>query len=211
MKIKIKLIILILGSFFLTSCIDIFHTVSLDKGNAKVTVRYTIQKGMLETIGSMSGESTDYSEFTDMGDEIFGDFSNIEAEILTINTSYHLGAEIIIRGRMNDLVSELEESMFLPIKTDLGYEISIPSLNEGEESDEMALAFMSGSNYTLLLDLTGDLKKVKTARLKVSSKSEDFNEAGEILVNIYGSSMLVEIPIILLIMAEEDIVIELLQ
>jgi hypothetical protein len=211
MKTKVKLIILILMSLFLTSCIDIFHAVSLDKGNAKVTIRYTIQKGMLETIGSMSGEAMDFSEFTDIGDEIFGEFDNIEAQVAAIDTSSQLGAEVKFSGKVSDLVSELEDSMFLPIKTETGYEISIPSLNEGEESDEMSLAFMSGSNYTLLLDLSGDMKNVRTARLKSSENSADIDSAGEIIVNIYGSSMMVEIPIILLFISESDIVIELVQ
>lgn len=211
MKTKIKLMILILVSFFLTSCINIFHAISLDKGNASVTVRYTIQKGMLETIGSMSGEAMDYSEFTDIGDEIFGEFKEIEAQVSTIDTSSNLGAEVKFKGRVKDLVSELEDNMFLPIKTDMGYEISIPSLNEGEESDEMSLAFMSGSNYTLLLDLSGDFKNIRTARLKSIAGQNGFETAEDISVNIYGSSMLVEIPIIILLMSENDIIIELVQ
>lgn len=210
MKTKVKLIILILTTLFLTSCIDIFHAVSLDKGNAKITIRYTIQKGMLETIGSMSGESMDFSDFTDVGDEIFGEFKNIEAKVTAIDSSSRLGAEIKFNGKVSHLVSELEESMFLPIKTEIGYEISIPSLNEGEENDEMSLAFMSGSNYTLLLDLRGDMKRIRTARLKSSGNSVDDN-TGQIIVNIYGSSMMVEIPITLLLMSESDIVIELVQ
>ncbi len=206
---KFKLIALCAFTLLLTSCLDIFHTVSLHKGKADVTVRYTMQKAMMDMIGSFSGEEMDYSEFDEIGDEIFGEYNELYASVSPVNTPYHIGAEIKVSGKVSDITSGLETTYFLPVKTEKGYEIVIPSLSDEEETDETALAFMSGAKYTLLIDLSGDLKDMKKAGVKVDSDSSGMEETDQILVNIYGSSMVIEIPIILLFMAPDDFAVEL--
>ncbi|MDC7232199.1 MAG: hypothetical protein PQJ58_03120 [Spirochaetales bacterium] len=207
---KIKLILLLCSSLFFTSCIDIFHTVSLNNGRAEVTVRYTIQKAILEMGSSFSGEEMDYSEFTEMGEEMFGEYRGISGEIIPIDNSFHIGAEVRIKGAIKTIKKELqnENLEFLPTKTKNGYEILIPGMGD-EEADETALAFISGSRYILLVDLSGDLKDITKARLKFEDESLDLDKENEILVNIYGSSMVIEIPMAYLFMSSESFAIEL--
>ena len=206
---KFKLIALCVLTLLLTSCLDIFHTVSLHKGKADVTVRYTIQKAMMDMIGSFSGEEMDYSEFDEIGDEIFGEYNDMYASVTPVNTPYNIGAEIKVSGKVSDISSGQDTAYFLPVKTERGYEILIPSLSDEEDTDETALSFMSGAKYTLLIDLSGDLKNIKKAGVKVDSDSVGSEETDQILVNIYGSSMVIEVPIILLFMAPEDFAVEL--
>ena len=190
----------------LTGCIDIFHTVSLHKGRADVTVRYTMQKAMLDALSSFSGEEMDYSDFSDMSEEIFSEFEGVDAEVQPINTSYHFGAKIRIRGAVKDLAAELDDTMFLPIQRDDSYVISLPSLrDEGDELDEASLAFMGGTTYTLLVDLTGDLRNIRRAGLDVDEQYISREQAEDIGVEIYGASMLVEIPMILFFLVPDKI------
>lgn len=201
------LFLISLSCLILTSCIDIFHTVSLHKGRARVTVRYTIQKAVMEMGESLSGESADYSEFDEIGDEIFGEFENVSAQIIPIDNDYHIGAEIKINGSVKDISQELEDASYLPVKKGDKYEILIPGMGDNEEVDEMALSFISGSTYSILVDLSGDLKDIKTARLQMNDNPLG-NE--QIMVNTYGSSMFIEIPMALLFFSSENMILELL-
>ena len=204
MKQIIRMLALTGLCLLLSSCIDIFHTVSLNKGKADVTVRYTIQKAMLDTLGSFSGEEMDYSEFSEIGDEIFGEFEGISAEVEAIDTSYHFGARVRISGAVKKLIEELDDTVFLPIMKDDSCYINIPSLRDAEdEMDEMSLSFLGGAKYTLLVDLSGDLREFRKVSLDLAPESMKMEEADDITAEIYGKSMVIEIPMTLLFMSSE--------
>ena len=211
MKQTVKLIALAGLTLLLSSCIDIFHTVSLHKGKADVTVRYTIQKAMLDMLSSFSGEEMDYSEFSELGDEIFGEFEGIRAEVEPIDTSYHFGARVRIGGPVRKLREELDDSYFLPVKQGDSYIIRIPSLKDEEEMDDSGLAFLGGAKYTLMVDLSGDLRDIRRARLAMDGRTPEMENYGDIGVNVYGKSMVVEMSMALLFLAPEEVVIELLE
>jgi len=60
----------------------------------------------------------------------------------------------------------------------------------------------------LLVDLSGDLKDMKRARLILPEGMK--SEEDEMLVNIYGSSMLIEISMKSFFNTKENIIVELL-
>ncbi|HKL56850.1 MAG TPA: hypothetical protein VJ854_00500, partial [Sphaerochaeta sp.] len=103
-----------------------------------------------------------------------------------------------------------EERFFLPLKIADHYSILIPSMADGEEMDPMAAVFLSGATYTMLIDLSGDLQDLKEARLKYDGKiMHPGDEDSELLVNIYGSSMQIEFPMLFLFYAPENFSLEL--
>ncbi len=211
MKRIMKITVLAGLCLILSSCIDIFHTVSLHKGRADVTVRYTIQKAMLDMLSSFSGEEMNYSEFTDLGDEIFGEFEGISAEVEAIDTSYHFGARIRISGAVKKLAEELEDDIFLPVRQGDSYIIRIPGLKDEEEMDESGLAFLGGAKYTLMVDLSGDLKDIRGARLVMDDRIPEMEEYGDIAVEIYGKTLVIEMSMALLFLNPEELGIELLK
>jgi len=208
MKKIIKLLLLSLTFLMLTGCLDILHTVSLHKGKADITVRFTIDKTLMELGSSFSGEEFDDSGIMGMGDAFFEEFNGLPAEIIPINTTSQMGAELRFSGRLKELEDQLEGVDFLPLRKGDGYEISIPGMGDEGLEDENSQAFLSGSRYMLLVDLSGDLKDMKRARLILPEGMKA--EGDDMLVNIYGSSMLIEISMKSFFNTKESIIVELL-
>jgi len=204
---KTKLLLLVTSFFLLTGCLDILHTVSLHKGRADITVRFTVEKTLLEMASSFSDEEFDDSEIMGMGDEFFSEFDTLPAEITPFNSPSHFGAELRFSGRVKDLEKEFEGIDFLPVQKGEGYSISIPGMGD-ESLDEQSQSLLAGSRYMLLVDLSGDLRNMRRAGLILP----DGNEAGrdDMLVNIYGSSMLIEISMKSLFDTKESLVVELM-
>ncbi|MDC7227882.1 MAG: hypothetical protein PQJ61_14040 [Spirochaetales bacterium] len=210
MKKIFVLITLAVVLMLFTGCLDIFHAVSMKKGQVELTVRYTMQKAIFELGAGMSGEAPDYSEFTDIGDDMFKEFQGLEADVRPIENEFEVGAEIYLKGsvsKMNNAAGERLE--FLPQKTDIGWEIMIPGMGDegGEADDEFAAAFLSSAKYRLLIDLSGDFRDITQASLITAEGEEAPLE--EFSAELYGSSMLIEIPMIFLFLTDDDLIIRL--
>ncbi|QEN06884.1 hypothetical protein EXM22_02320 [Oceanispirochaeta crateris] len=208
MKIKLTLLLLFC-TFLMTGCIDIFQSVSLDKGQVKMTMKFTIQKAILEMGASFSGEETDYEDLLNEGIDIFDQFEEINGTISSIDTEYEIGAALNIAGSMKDMARSLDNEIeYIPVYKNHMYEIRIPGMGKAdEETDEFGAAFLSGAKYRLLLDLSGDLRKYPYPKIRFEDSNMELTN--QISSNRYGSSLLIEIPLILLMFTEESLIIEL--
>jgi len=212
MKKNIYLIMTLLFPFFLTSCVDAFHYVGLENGNVEITVKYSIQKMLIEMAASFGEEEVDYSEFTDMGDEMFDELSRIEAQITPIDTELEIGAEISFSGPLKSVIEYIgDDAPYFPMKTGNIYQIRIPCLgSEDDEEDEAAAAFMASAKYKLLIDLSGDLNKTRNIRFSIKDESIEMEEWESFFsVEIFNHIAYIEIPMILLMSSTDDIIVEL--
>ncbi len=199
-----------------TSCIDVIHIISMKDGVIHTTVRYTLQKSVLEMGASLSGEPVDYDEFLDFGDEMFSNISGAAGELRKHETPFDIGAEISFQGREEVLLSLLEgNSEFIPKKQGDTYRIEIPLMGDGDDDeDEFAMVFLSGSKYRIMVSLHDDLSHVTQADLYMDP---GIGEQGIVpmphrdsyTVTVQGPLMLIEIPMALFFMGEGTIIVEL--
>ncbi len=207
---KLKVVIILLIPLLFTGCLDFFQSISIRDGEVDISIRYTIQSALFEMINEFSDEKIDLNEILHEADSIIPVYEDLSFEVASIDTTFHKGFEIRMVGNMDSIKASDEEKYFLPLKTDSYYSILIPSLQVDREIDEMAAALLSGSMFTLLIDLSGDLKDIKDARMVHDGNTILLNdEDSEILVNVYGSSMQIEIPMLILFFAPEDFYVEL--
>ncbi len=206
----IKVLAVLLIPLLFTGCFDVFQSVSLHDGEIEIALRYTLQAGLLEMINGFSEEKIDINELLDEADATLPEYKGFSLGVTEINTSFHKGIEMRMAGNMDALEVNDEKQYFLPIQNGSHYSILIPSMADGDELDEMGAAFLSGSMYTLLIDLSGDLQGVRDARLVYAGNTMlSSDEDSELLVHIYGSSMLVELPMLFMFLAPDDFSIEL--
>ena len=206
----IKVLAVLLIPLLFTGCFDVFQSVSLHDGEIEIALRYTLQAGLLEMINCFSEEKIDINELLDEADATLPEYKGFSLGVTEINTSFHKGIEMRMAGNMDALEVNDEKQYFLPIQNGSHYSILIPSMADGDELDEMGAAFLSGSMYTLLIDLSGDLQGVRDARLVYAGNTMlSSDEDSELLVHIYGSSMLVELPMLFMFLAPDDFSIEL--
>lgn len=199
-----------------TSCMDVIHIISMKNGVIHTTVRYTLQKSVLEMGASFSGESVDYDEFLDFGDEMFSNISGAAGQLRKHETPFDIGAEVTFQGREEVLLSLLEgNTEFIPKKHGDAYRIEIPLMGDGDDDeDEFAMVFLSGSKYRIMVSLNDDLAHITQADLYLDS---GYGEQGIIpmplhdsyTVTVQGPLMLIEIPMALFFMSEGKIIVEL--
>ncbi|MDC7246102.1 MAG: hypothetical protein PQJ47_09375 [Sphaerochaetaceae bacterium] len=205
-----KLLAVLIIPFMFTGCLDFFHSISIHDGEVDMAVRYTIQSALIDMLGEYSGEKIDIDDLLGEADSTIPEYEGFSFEAEPVDTSFHKGVEIHVNGSLDNITDDNSEKYFLPLKDGDHYRILIPSLADIEELDEMAAVFLSGSKYTMLVDLTGDLEGVKKVRLIMGNEVLGPDEKdSEILINTYGSSMLIEIPVLFLFYAPEDFYIEL--
>lgn len=205
-----KLLAVLLIPLLFTGCFDIFHSISIDEGEVDIAFRYTVQSALIHMLNEFSEENINVTELLSDADSSIQVYDDLFFEVKPIDTSFHKGAEIHISGNMDKVSINNEDRFLLPVKIGDHYFIRIPSMADGDDMEEMAAVFLSGSKYTILIDLHGDLKDITEARLVLNDKTMHPNDKdSEILVNMYGSSMLIEIPILFLFYAPDGFDIEL--
>ncbi|MDY0287692.1 MAG: hypothetical protein RBR15_02575 [Sphaerochaeta sp.] len=206
----IKVCAVLLIPLLFTGCLDIFHSLSIHDGEIDLAVRYTVQTALVHMINEFSDEEIDVTELLHEAESIIPAYDGFSLDVKKIETSFHTGAEVRIRGSMDKVKAHNEQGLLLPIRNTDHYSILIPSMAGEEELDSMAAVFLSGAKYTMLIDLSGDLQDIKEARLKYDGKiMHPDDEDSQILVSIYGSSMLIEIPMLFLLYAPENFSLEL--
>ena len=207
-----RLIVLILSPLLLCSCIEVFQYVAVKDGVAEVSLRYTVQKSIMEMGASFSGDEVDYSELMDGGDVLAKEFEGIEATIDLFENDLEIGVEINARGTMDEITSlqATEVQPFFPIKHGETYRITITGSGEPDSTgeDEMVTSFLASSKYRILVDLTDDLSEINAARFRSGLKPEE-----QSLINIhqYGHMMLIEFPMLIPLSNTETFEIELYQ
>ncbi len=201
--ISLSLIILLF-----TGCIDVLQFVSLHDGTLELSVRYTIQKALLEMAGTMGGGVPDYSSIFEIGDGMFKDFQGITGESMPIDTALEAGMELKVRGEVDRITDEMgENASFIPVRRGEMYQIRIPAMNDEVDAEEwFGAAFLSAAKYRILVDLTGDLSNITGAR--ISAAGEFLDQSGY-MAAVYGSSLLIEISMAFVAMSTEDLVVEL--
>lgn len=214
MKKRARTFLLLSLTMLLTGCIDIIQVISLDNGELDLSVKYTIQKSIMEMGSSMADEELDYSELLEAGEEEFEAFEGLSAKFETIETPLDVGIEVNVEGDLYDILKTMEAPYPFVPKWKAGmYEIVLPSMNDGDgESDEddgFAMAFLSSARYRLLVDLNGDFRGINKVKLRV--KDESVDEENMVGVSFYNNILIIEIPIIILMMSEEDIVVQLIK
>jgi hypothetical protein len=211
---KILLISGILITVLLMSgCIEVFQYVSIKNGEVDLSIKYVIQKSIIEMGSAFSGEEVDYDDFLGEGEDIFEGLGNISGEMTQINTALEVGMEMRIQGSLDELreLVESDQIPFLPERAGSTFYLNIPGMGSSDsEDDGMAAAFLASAKYRILVDLSGDLSSVSSARLLLDEDAdyEDFDET-IISATIYGQSMMIEIPMLILFMSDEALQIEL--
>lgn len=206
----VKIMAVLIVSLACTGCIDVFQYVSIQDSEVDLVLRYTIQKSLIEMAGEFSGEEIDINELVEQATSTVLDSEDFIINGKPINTSFVAGAEFRIQGDLDKAKGEDEEAYFLPIKNKDHYSILIPSMADQDEMDAMAIPFLAGATYTLLIDLRGDLKGIKEARLEYEGIVMELSEEdSEILVTHFGSLMQIEIPLLLLFYSPVDFYLEL--
>ena len=212
MKSLPRLIVLTLSPLLLCSCIEVFQYVAVKDGVAEISLRYVVQKSIMEMGASFSGEEVDYSELMGGGDLLAKEFEGIEATIDLFENDLEIGVEINARGTTEEFNSPeaTEPKPFFPIKQGDTYRITITGSGEPDSTgeDEMVTSFLSSSKYRILVDLTGDLSEINAARFGSGLKPEE-----KTLINIhqYGHMMLIEFPMLIPLSNTETFEIELYQ
>jgi hypothetical protein len=219
-------LILILSLLF-TGCVEIFHFISIEQGQLKMSLRYTIQKAIFEMGASFSGESVDYDGLLSSGDGIIEPFGGLDgfSTIAThINNPVEIGSEITITGQASliDWIAD-DDIPFLPFKAGDRYRILLPSMYGDGGDNEYGVAFLAGAKYRLLIDRAGPFRNIRQVDIYAqgdkskdmvrffSEKMGDSAETEEYFIRVkeYGNSLLIEIPILLLFMQPEELVLEL--
>ena len=208
----VSLIVIIIGSF--TSCIDVIQVVSIKHGVIYTSIRYSLEKTIFELAASFSGETIDYDEYLDIGDDAFSVFKGVSGEIKKHETPYEIGAEVTFEGKETLISSLLDgEVEFIPIKKNNAYYIEIPLIGEsGEDIDENELGFLAGSKYRMVVALTDDLKNISKAQLSLeltSGVSNTLTKEEGVSVSITGAIMLIDIPMSIIFIDEGKIIIKL--
>ena len=118
MKSLPRLIVLTLSPLLLCSCIEVFQYVAVKDGVAEISLRYVVQKSIMEMGASFSGEEVDYSELMGGGDLLAKEFEGIEATIDLFENDLEIGVEINARGTTEEFNSPeaTEPKPFFPIK-----------------------------------------------------------------------------------------------
>ena len=157
-------------------------------------------------ISEFSGDEANNTDILTQADSTVPEYEGMSVEKVVIDNSFYAGSEIRMQGNLETTMLYNLEGYFLPIKEGNHFFIRLPELATEQQLDSMAAAFLSGAKYTMLIDLHGDFKGISIARLIYD---------GEVLpefeyqVNIYGSSMLIEIPMLFLFYAQESFYLEL--
>ncbi len=203
----IKLLAVLLISLLCTGCFDVLQSVSMQNGEVKLTLRYTVQRGLVDIISEFSGNEANISDILTQADLTVPEYEGMSVEKVVIDNSFDAGSEIRMQGNLETIMLEDNlEGYFLPIKEGNYFVVRLPELAAEQELDGMATAFLSGAKYTMLFDLHGDLKDISSARLVYDGEAIPNSEY---MVTIYGSSMLVEIPMLFLFYAQESFYLEL--
>ncbi len=198
MKHKIlPLFLLISFSLLLTSCIDVLHYISLHDGELDLRVRYTFPKPMMEMAEMVSEGSFDYRQALGLSADLFSGLTETTAGVTAIDTVNEFGAEIVISGQVETLRKELEGDEFLPVRDGGGYRILLPAVEEAAGDGDPAAdafmdAFIEAAKYRILVDLSGDLADLSGAEVRVGPS---YLDPSEYAVNVYGSSMLIELSV----------------
>jgi len=202
----IKVLGILLISLLCTGCFDVLQSVSMQNGQVELNIRYTVQRGLVDLISEFSGDEADITDILTQADSTVPEYEGMSIEKVVIDNSFYAGSEIRMQGNLETTMLYNLEGYFLPIKEGNHFVISLPELATEQELDSMAAAFLSGAKYTILIDLHGDLKDISSARLVCDGET---TPDSEYQVNIYGSSMLVEIPMLFLFYAQESFYLEL--
>lgn len=201
----IKILFALMICLLCTGCIDVFQYVSIHDGEGDLVIRYTFQKSLIDMIGAFSEEPFDVNEMVTQASATIQEYEGFSINVKPINTSFSVGAEFRMIGDLTKVGVDEEEAYFLPIKNKDHYSILIPSMADQDEMDAMAIPFLAGAKYTLLIDLRDDLKGIKEARLEYEGIAMPLGDDSEILIGRYGSIMQIEIPMLLLFTIPDDL------
>ncbi|MFA6820745.1 MAG: hypothetical protein WC207_05695 [Sphaerochaetaceae bacterium] len=189
-------IVMALVVLTLTSCIEVIHVITIANGVVSTQIRYTAQKYLFDMLSLFSTDGVNASDVFDIGEEIFEDIPEGFASLRKIDSPYDFGAEITIISSYDDDVP------FVPHKVGDYFIVTLPSLG-GDEMDEDTIDFLSGTKYRMILSLTDVLSDIRHAEVYVG---DDYllGEDDGVNVIIQDKLMVVEIPMVLLFMGEED-------
>ena len=200
--------ITLVSLLLLSSCLDIFHFVSLGNNKTELYIKYSIQKSIVDMASALTGEEFDYSEFTNIGDEAFEDLLGYSVDINSFETELEVGAELKFIGASTTIQSEIQGQISYIVTKENGYfRILIPGLGSDEDDDVMSVALFSSVKYKLLVELSGDLRNVSRAEIYVEGVA--ISDKTLFNTNIFGSSMYIDFPMMILIYTMGDIEIRL--
>lgn len=211
---RVLIVILIIGCLFLfTGCFDVFQYVSLDGDDVDLSIKFVVQKSIIDMASSFSGESVNYDELLAQGHDTFRELDAFNAEIRPINNGLEVGYEISIKGSLQKIQEHAGQGAipFFPKKRGSSFFMSLPEMGVPmSEGDEMAYAFLASAKYRVLLDLSGDLESVKNARITLPDGRDSNDKNMEVITtSIYGKVMLIEIPLLIPLLSQGSIEIEL--
>lgn len=188
-------VVMALVVFTLTSCIEVIHVITISNGVVSTQIRYTAQKHLFNMLALFGGD-VGAGDVFDIGEEFFEVIPEGFGSFKKIDSPYDFGAEIIIVSSYDDDVP------FVPHKVGNYFIITLPPLG-GDEMDEDTIDFLSGTKYRMILSLTDVLSDIKNADVYVGG---DYllGEDDGVNVIVQDKLMVVEIPMVLLFMGEEE-------
>jgi hypothetical protein len=186
----------------------------LDGDEVDLAIKFVVQKSIIEMATSFSGESINYDELLAQGYDTFGELDAFNAEMKPINNGLEIGYEMSIEGSLQKIQEYSGQDVipFLPQKKGSSFFMYLPDMGEPmSEGSEMAYALLASDKYRILLDLSGDLKTVRNARITPPDgwNSYDEEDMEVITTSIYGKTMLIEIPLLIPLLSQGSIEIEL--
>lgn len=203
MRRSVRVAVVILAIGLLSGCVEIFHYVGYtDDGRLEVSFSFAMQKAIFEMAAGLDGSgSVDFEEeFGNLDTEITGEFPDwVEVEAGQIDTELEYGVSMTMRVDEEQLLlaEELSESpddvAFLPRRSDDSILIYLEGMGGGDETDEMAAAFLASAKYRLLIS-AAYAGSISSAEYEVA----DSGETLPIDVREFGEVYLLELPMLYL-------------
>lgn len=203
---KLSFIVPVVACLSLSSCIDIFQYVSIQRGELHTVVRTTAQKSLFAMAASFSDSEPDYSGFDLTSGEILGKFSGTGlATVTEIQNELEIGFELTVRGNLNVIKTTLGDmSEFIPQQQGNRFFLKLPAFGNSNELETSGYGavFLSAAKYRILLSLTDDLQHIRKAYL-LDTANPDI--AHDLYPRMYGRTLLIEVPMMFLFSANGEL------
>ena len=151
---------------FISGCVDFLHYIGEENNNILIDVRFTLQKLIFIAFAEMSGETVTDEYFEKefgLSEEEFKEELSLEfppfikTQYEKINTQLEFGYDVqlkINKKVFNQLLEEDPNIPFVPIKSEKGIRIVLPTAMESEpdsDDEEMTAVFLASAKYKLII------------------------------------------------------------
>jgi hypothetical protein len=192
MKKHMKLILLVVSSLIITSCLDVHYKVKLNPdGSGTIEERFMMGKEIVEMLGSFAsmGDTAETEGFNLFNEEEL----KMEASEIGEGVNYVSGTKLEDESGSGYLaVYEFEDINKIKIKQDPSEKIDVPGMTsvEEEKKEEFTFSFQKGSPSILTIVLPKEESEEEEAEDLEFGNSEDSSETdilNEEIVNLFKS------------------------